>query len=211
MIGIVDYGMGNLFSVRKALERLGADYIISDKIAVLKNTNALILPGVGSFKDAMDLLHKEQMVDFLREYVQGGGFLLGICLGMQLLFDESMENGLNKGLGILPGKIVRFSGNTKDNVNYKVPHMGWNKLNFAREDEIIHDCTEDYVYFVHSYFLKTVDEEVCIATTDYYETVPAIVGKGNVIGMQFHPEKSGDLGMDLLKNYLKLVEKKVNA
>ncbi len=206
MIGIVDYGMGNLFSVRKALERLGTEYIISDKPSVLEKCSGLLLPGVGSFKDAMDLLNQEGLTPFLRKYVEDGGHLLGICLGMQLLFEESTENGLSKGLGLLPGKIVRFEG-----IGYKVPHMGWNSLTFNRDDGIISGCPEGHVYFVHSYYLETDDEEVRIAEAEYHVRVPAIVGKGNVKGMQFHPEKSGELGMQLLGNYIKIVEKRVKA
>ena len=211
MIGIIDYGMGNLFSVSKALERLGASYFISDNLAELSKADGLILPGVGSFKDAMIRLKDLELSSFIEAYVKEGGYLLGICLGMQLLFDESEENGYSKGLSLLPGKIGRFSGISADNEAYKVPHMGWNKLLYRREDAILKGCQEDHVYFVHSYYLQTDDEEVVIATANYYESVPAIVGKGNVIGMQFHPEKSSQLGMSLLKNYLQLVEKKVNA
>ncbi|MGM9928682.1 MAG: imidazole glycerol phosphate synthase subunit HisH [Bacillus sp. (in: firmicutes)] len=211
MIGIIDYGMGNLFSVSKALERLGVNYFISDQVSELKKANGLILPGVGSFKDAMDLIREKELDTFIHDYVGKGGYLLGICLGMQLLFDESDENGYSKGLSLLPGSIVRFSGTTNDGEAYKVPHMGWNKLHFCQESPILLDCEEDYAYFVHSYFLKTDDAEVVIADTDYYERVPAIVGRKNVLGMQFHPEKSSALGMHLLKNYLQLVEKKVRA
>jgi len=211
MIGIIDYGMGNLFSVSKALERLGAPYFISDDITELAKADGLILPGVGSFKDAMIRLKDMELDRFIEGYVKDGGYLLGICLGMQLLFDESEENGYSVGLSLLPGKIGRFSGVTANQTAYKVPHMGWNKLHYCREDAILKDCQEDYVYFVHSYYLQTNDEEVVIATANYYESVPAIVGKGNVIGMQFHPEKSSQLGMHLLKNYLQLVEKKVKA
>lgn len=211
MIGIIDYGMGNLFSVSKALERLGASYFISDDCKELAKADGLILPGVGSFKDAMIRLKDMKLDLFIESYVKEGGYLLGICLGMQLLFDESEENGYSKGLSLLPGKIGRFSGISADNLAYKVPHMGWNKLQYNRQDAILKDCQEDHVYFVHSYYLQTDDQEVVMATAYYYEAVPAIVGKGNVIGMQFHPEKSSQLGMKLLKNYLQLVEKKVNA
>ncbi len=211
MIGIIDYGMGNLFSVSKALERLGAAYFISDNLTELAKADGLILPGVGSFKDAMIRLKDMKLDSFIKDYVNEGGYLLGICLGMQLLFDESEENGYSKGLSLLPGKIGRFSGISGNNEEYKVPHMGWNKLLYKREDAILKDCQEDHVYFVHSYYLQTDDEEVVIATANYYESVPAIVGKGNVMGMQFHPEKSSQLGMNLLRNYLQLVEKRVNA
>lgn len=211
MIGIVDYGMGNLFSVSKALERLGVKYFVSDQVADLEQAEGIILPGVGSFKDAMVLLQNKGLDQFLVSYANNGGYLLGICLGMQLLFEESDENGYSKGLSLLPGKIVRFSGISPDGEVYKVPHMGWNKLKFNRGDAILKGCTEDYVYFVHSYYLQSDDTEVNMATTEYYETVPAIVGKGNVIGMQFHPEKSSELGMHLLRNFLQLVEEKVKA
>ncbi|MBD3108562.1 imidazole glycerol phosphate synthase subunit HisH [Bacillus sp. AGMB 02131] len=211
MIGIIDYGMGNLFSVSKALERLGASYFISDDLAELAKADGLILPGVGSFKDAMIRLKEMKLDRFIEEYVENGGFLLGICLGMQLLFDESEENGFSEGLSLLPGKIGRFSGIAADNTTYKVPHMGWNKLQYCREAAILEGCYEEHVYFVHSYYLQTDNQEVVIATANYYESVPAIVGKGRVFGMQFHPEKSSQLGMKLLKNYLQLVEKKVEA
>lgn len=211
MIGIIDYGMGNLFSVSKALERLNVSYFISDDIEELQKADGLILPGVGAFKDAMNLLESKGLSTFIVDYVNAGGYLLGICLGMQLLFDESEENGQWKGLSLLPGRIVRLSGIDKQGGSYKVPHMGWNKLQFKRNDPVINDCQEDHVYFVHSYYLQTPEEDVIIATADYYQCVPAIVGRGTVSGMQFHPEKSGSLGMSLLNNYLRLVEKKVKA
>ncbi len=211
MIGIIDYGMGNLFSVSKALERLGVEYFISDQPNELKRAQGLILPGVGSFKDAMDLIREKELDIFIHQYVNDGGCLLGICLGMQLLFDDSQENGFSTGLSLLPGSIVRFSGKTNDGSEYKVPHMGWNKLKFHQDVPILKDCEEDYAYFVHSYYLNSMDEDVIIASADYYERVPAIVGKENVIGMQFHPEKSSELGMHLLKNYLQLVESKVKS
>ena len=211
MIGIIDYGMGNLFSVSKALERLDVSYFISDDIEELQKADGLILPGVGAFKDAMNLLESKGLSKFIVDYVNAGGYLLGICLGMQLLFDESEENGRWKGLSLLPGRIVRLSGIDKQGCSYKVPHMGWNKLQFKRNDPIINACQEDHVYFVHSYYLQTPEDDVIIATADYYQCVPAIVGRGTVSGMQFHPEKSGSLGMSLLNNYLRLVEKKVKA
>ena len=211
MIGIIDYGMGNLFSVSKALERLDVEYFISDQVSELEKAQGLILPGVGSFKDAMDLIREKELDTFIHRYVKEGGYLLGICLGMQLLFDDSQENGSSTGLSLLPGSIVRFSGVAEDGLGYKVPHMGWNKLIFNHQAPILKDCEEDYTYFVHSYYLKSEVDDVVIAYADYYERVPAIVGKDNVIGMQFHPEKSSELGMHLLKNYLQLVEGKVKS
>jgi imidazole glycerol-phosphate synthase subunit HisH len=202
MIGIVDYGMGNLFSVSKALERLDADYFISGDKEELLGADALLLPGVGSFRDAMEVLQ----ADTIKEFAATGKPLLGICLGMQLLFEDSDENGLTKGLGLLPGKVRRFPGTNAAGENYKVPHMGWNKLEFVNSSPLLNGLEEDYVYFVHSYYVSAENSEVLLAKSDYYEEVSAVVGKDNIFGMQFHPEKSSKLGMALLKNFLKLVE-----
>jgi glutamine amidotransferase len=191
MIGIVDYGMGNLFSVSKALERLGAEYVISREN--LLEADALILPGVGSFRDAMDRLPGEA----IKEFAATGKPLLGICLGMQLLFEKSEENGVTEGLGLLPGMVRRFPGQT-----YKVPHMGWNRLEFVRSSPLLKNLDEDYVYFVHSYYIEP--SAVCVAKADYHQQVSAIVGWDNIFGMQFHPEKSSKLGMELLNNFLQL-------
>lgn len=203
MIGIVDYGMGNLFSVSKALERLGADYVISSDKDLLLATDALIIPGVGSFHDAMERLPAAT----IKEFAATGKPLLGICLGMQLLFESSDENGLTEGLGLLPGHVRRFQGRTKNGDPYKVPHMGWNLLEFAGDSPLFTNLTEDYVYFVHSYFVDAENSEVLLAKTNYHEQVAAIVGKDNIFGMQFHPEKSGRLGMALLENFFKMAVK----
>lgn len=208
MIGIVDYGMGNLFSVSKALERIDVESFISDDPAELVKADGILLPGVGSFRDAMNLLERQKLDVFLKEYTESGGFLLGICLGMQLLFDESEENGPTKGLSLIPGKVVKFSGIDSNEQAYKVPHMGWNYLNFQHPSPLITDVKEDYVYFVHSYYIEAEDKTVVTASADYDVAVPAIVSNGNVYGMQFHPEKSGTMGMQLLKNYIELVEGK---
>lgn len=208
MIGIVDYGMGNLFSVSKALERIDVESFISDDPAELVKADGILLPGVGSFRDAMNLLERQKLDVFLKEYTESGGFLLGICLGMQLLFDESEENGPTKGLSLIPGKVVKFSGIDSNEQAYKVPHMGWNYLNFQHPSPLITEVKEDYVYFVHSYYIEAEDQTVVTASADYDVAVPAIVSKGNVYGMQFHPEKSGTMGMQLLKNYIELVEGK---
>lgn len=195
MIGIVDYGMGNLFSVSKALERLGAEYFISGEN--LHEADALILPGVGSFRDAMERLPAAAIMKF----AASGKPLLGICLGMQLLFEESEENGMTKGLGLLPGSVRRFPGQS-----YKVPHMGWNRLEFLQTSPLLKNVEEDYVYFVHSYYVEP--SKVTLAKVDYHEQVSAIVGRDNIFGMQFHPEKSGKLGMNLLNNFIQLVEER---
>jgi glutamine amidotransferase len=207
MIGIVDYGMGNLFSVSKALERLGADYFLSGDKASLMDSDALLLPGVGSFRDAMEKLNEDGLSDMIREFAATGKPLLGICLGMQLLFEESEENGPAKGLALLPGRVRRFPG-TKNDSPYKVPHMGWNRLEFVKESSILKNVQEDYVYFVHSYYVDAAESEVVMAKASYNEDVAAIVGRDNLYGMQFHPEKSSKLGMELLKNFLELAEER---
>ena len=197
MIGIVDYGMGNLFSVSKALERLGADFFISGDAVTLLEADALILPGVGAFRDAMERLP----ADAIKKFAASGKPLLGICLGMQLLFEKSEENGITDGLGLLPGTVRRFPGQT-----YKVPHMGWNRLEFVSTNPLLKNLQEDYVYFVHSYYVEP--SAVTLAKVNYHEQVSAIVGQDNILGMQFHPEKSSKLGMALLKNFLELVEER---
>lgn len=204
MIGIVDYGMGNLFSVSKALERLNADYFISGDKDELLSADALLLPGVGSFRDAMEVLQ----VATIKEFAASGKPLLGICLGMQLLFEDSDENGFTKGLGLLPGHVRRFSGTNAEGETYKVPHMGWNKLEFVKPSPLLDGLEEDYVYFVHSYYVSAENSDVLLAKANYHEEVSAVVGKDNIFGMQFHPEKSSKLGMGLLSNFLKLVEER---
>lgn len=205
MIGIIDYGMGNLFSVSKALERLGVDYFISEQKEQLLSADALILPGVGAFPDAMERLNETGLTEMIQRYVESGKPLLGICLGMQLLFEQSKENKLTKGLSILPGEVVRFAGE-----DYKVPHMGWNRLKFNNSSTILANIEEDFVYFVHSYYVKTSARDVVIASCDYDVEVPAVVGRGNVFGMQFHPEKSGKLGMKLLQNFTELTRERMS-
>ena len=204
MIGIVDYGMGNLFSVSKALERLGAEYFISADNSQLLAADALLLPGVGSFRDAMERLP----VETIKEFAASGKPLLGICLGMQLLFENSEENGPTKGLGLLPGSVRRFPGKTADGQTYKVPHMGWNQLEFVQASPLLKNLEEDYVYFVHSYYVDAENSDVLLAKAIYHEQVSAVVGRDNIFGMQFHPEKSSKLGMALLANFLQMVEER---
>ncbi|WP_453993867.1 imidazole glycerol phosphate synthase subunit HisH [Bacillus nitroreducens] len=208
MIGIIDYGMGNLYSVSKALERMNYDYFISSSGTELNKADGLILPGVGSFKDAMSILHEKELVFFLKESVAKGTPLLGICLGMQLLFEEGEENGLTHGLGFLKGRITKIPGVTADGETYKVPHMGWNDLEVKQQSPLLEKIDGGHVYFVHSYYAKT-DSENVMASSKYDVEVPAVVGKGNVYGTQFHPEKSSDLGIKILQNYAAIVEKKV--
>lgn len=204
MIAIIDYGMGNLHSVSKAIERLGYDYVISHDHDVIMAADGAILPGVGAFGDAMDNLRATGMDAVTKEFAASGKPLLGICLGMQLLFEQGEEHGTHEGLALLGGKVIRFQG------DFKVPHMGWNKLQFKQTSPLFADLEEGHVYFVHSYHAKPTYTEQLLATTDYYGDVTAIVGRGNVIGMQFHPEKSGELGTKLLRNFLALTETKTN-
>ncbi|WP_062050139.1 imidazole glycerol phosphate synthase subunit HisH [Bacillus sp. JCM 19034] len=207
MIGIIDYGMGNLHSVSKALERLGLNYIISDQIDELNKVDGLLLPGVGAFPDAMKTLNAMKMTEFIRQWAEAGKPLLGICLGMQLLFNESSEHGSTEGLQLLPGRIERFTGIDESGELYKVPHMGWNQLRFQQKDHaLLQNVEEGHVYFVHSYVVKHDEDDVLIASSEYGGVVPAVVGRNNVLGTQFHPEKSSDVGMAILRNFGKLVK-----
>ncbi|WP_216831249.1 imidazole glycerol phosphate synthase subunit HisH [Alkalihalobacterium elongatum] len=207
MIGVIDYGMGNLHSVSKALERLDKEYFVSEKVEELQKADGLILPGVGSFRDAMEILKQEGLADFVTDWAKSGKPLLGICLGMQLLFEESEENGETKGLNLLPGVVRRFPGVTTEGEAYKVPHMGWNQLEFHQPDHpLLKDVENGHVYFVHSYVVRTDDKDVVIASSEYDGEVPAVVGRNNIMGTQFHPEKSSSIGMSILANYVKLVE-----
>ncbi|BFT68811.1 imidazole glycerol phosphate synthase subunit HisH [Paenibacillus sp. P36] len=197
MIAIIDYGMGNLHSVSKAVERLGYEAVVTGDAEQILAAEGAILPGVGAFGDAMEQLRESGLGDVVKQYAASGKPLLGICLGMQLLFASSEEHGDHEGLGLLPGSVVRFRG------DYKVPHMGWNKLSYKQSSSpIFQGIEEGHVYFVHSYHAKPERESDLLAVTDYYQPVTAIVGRDNVYGMQFHPEKSGDIGMQLLKNFL---------
>ena len=199
MIGIIDYGAGNLRNVYNALNRLGYESIITNDTEVLKNCEKLIIPGVGAFEDGMKGLIENNLISFLNDWVKDGKYLLGICLGMQLLFDKSYEMGEHEGLGFIKGDVVPFDIPK----SYKVPHMGWNELIINRADNIVKGITNgEYVYFVHSYHADNMNDEDLIAYSDYHYNVPAVVRHGNVIGMQFHPEKSDKTGTKLLLNYL---------
>ncbi|TVY10312.1 imidazole glycerol phosphate synthase subunit HisH [Paenibacillus cremeus] len=201
MIAIIDYGMGNLHSVSSAVERLGYEARITSDVRELLDAEGAILPGVGAFGDAMEQLRATKLDEAVLHYVRSGKPLLGICLGMQLLFSRSEEYGTHEGLGLLPGEVIRFRG------DYKVPHMGWNKLAFLQPiSPLFRDLEEGHVYFVHSFHVKPEWQEDLLATTDYFQQVTAIVGRDNVYGMQFHPEKSGSVGMQLLGNFLSLCE-----
>ncbi|QGQ48053.1 imidazole glycerol phosphate synthase subunit HisH [Metabacillus sediminilitoris] len=205
MIAIIDYGMGNLYSVSKALERMNVDYVISNEKAVLDKADGYILPGVGAFKDAMAILNETGLTNYIQKIVADGKPLIGICLGMQLLFEESEENGLTKGLSLLPGKVVKIPENVNGN-RLKVPHMGWNDLQIKHDSPLLAGIDHGYAYFVHSYYVDSEQTNALLATAQYGVDVTAVVGKDNVYGTQFHPEKSSELGLAILKNYIKIVE-----
>ncbi|WP_145246387.1 imidazole glycerol phosphate synthase subunit HisH [Aeoliella mucimassa] len=201
MIAIVNYEMGNLRSVEKALESLGYSSVITDDPQVIAEADKLILPGVGAYADAMAALRERQLVEPLRAAVAAGKPTLGICLGMQLLFDISYEDGEHQGLGILPGKVVRFSVPTE----YKVPHMGWNQIAPAKESPLYAGIDAgSYFYFVHSYYVVPDDSAVVATTTDYPESFCSSIERENLFATQFHPEKSQKLGLKLLANFAAL-------
>ena len=193
---IIDYEAGNLANAYRAAERAGLDCVVTRDPAVIRNADSLILPGVGAMKDAMDHLNAFGLTELLREEARNGKKLVGICLGMQAFCDTSVEGGCVAGLGLIPGRVVRFPAGP-----LKVPHMGWNELVFRKEHWIQQGLPEHpYVYFVHSYYKTPADAEDVIACAEYGVSVPAIIGRDNVLGLQFHPEKSGPVGMQVWKN-----------
>ncbi|MBP0725722.1 imidazole glycerol phosphate synthase subunit HisH [Bacillus sp. RG28] len=196
---IVDYGAGNLSSLQRAFEQIGLDVEISDDKEVIQNASSIILPGVGAFGAAMDELKKRNLIDVLKKKAMEGTPFLGICLGMQLLYEFSEEEGKYEGLGLLKGTIKRIPDTVK------VPHMGWNSLTFYKNDPILKNNLDgDYVYFVHSYYAQADDENI-VAYSDYGVKVPAIVNSKNIYGMQFHPEKSSEAGLNLLKTFKEMI------
>ena len=201
MIAIIDYDAGNIKSVEKALQKLGADVVITKDADVILNAEKVILPGVGAFGDAMSNLKRYGLDDVIRQVVAKGTPFLGICLGLQLLFERSDETPGVEGLGILKGEILRIP----DKDDLKIPHMGWNSLHLQHGGRLFAGLEEQsYVYFVHSYYLKAEEEEIVKATTDYSVNIQASVEKGNVFACQFHPEKSSDVGLRILKNFVEL-------
>lgn len=198
MIAIIDYDAGNLKSVEKALKYIGEEAVITrDKEEILQ-ADKVILPGVGSFGDAMNNLHQFGLVDIIKEVVKKGTPFLGICLGLQLLFERSDECPGAEGLGILKGEILRIP----DCPGLKIPHMGWNSIQIKPSARLFKGLEEElYVYFVHSYYLKAADRDVVAATTEYSTLIDASVESGNVFACQFHPEKSSKVGLQILKNF----------
>ena len=201
MIAMIDYDAGNIKSVEKALQKLGADVMITKDPQVIMSADKVILPGVGAFGDAMSNLKKYGLDEVIRQVVAKGTPFLGICLGLQLLFERSDESPEAVGLGILKGEILRIP----DAEGLKIPHMGWNSLHLQNNGRLFKGLKEnDYVYFVHSYYLRAEEEEIVKATTNYSVNIHASVEKDNVFACQFHPEKSSDVGLKILKNFVEL-------
>ena len=199
MIAILDYGVGNLFSLHSSLQRVGAEAVVTSDEKVIKNADKIILPGVGAFADASKKLRDSGLDVLLKEEVQKGKYLMGICLGMQLLFEKSYEYGEYEGLGLLKGSVIPMKGNIREDL--KIPHIGWNYLHMEKPHFLFQNCKEgDYVYFVHSYYASGCEGSL-LATTDYGVKMTAAVGKDNVLGCQFHPEKSGDVGLKILRAF----------
>jgi glutamine amidotransferase len=201
MIAIIDYDAGNLKSVEKALEYLGARCVITRDPKEILSADQVILPGVGAFGDAMQKLHQYELVDVIREVADQNIPLLGICLGLQLLFESSEESPGVEGLGLCKGRILRIP----ENPGLKIPHMGWNSLTYDHPGRLFTGIPEhSYVYFVHSYYLQAEQPEIVKASTFYSTQIHASVEAGNVFACQFHPEKSGETGLEILRNFVKI-------
>ena len=201
MIAIIDYDAGNIKSVEKALQKLNAEVVITKDAEEILQADKVILPGVGAFGDAMANLKKYGLDKVIHQVVEKGTPFLGICLGLQLLFERSDETPGAIGLGVLEGEVLRIP----DKDNLKIPHMGWNSLHLQNQGRLFQGISEQsYVYFVHSYYLKAKDEDIVKTTTDYGVNIHASVEKGNVFACQFHPEKSSEVGLQILKNFVEL-------
>ena len=200
MVGIIDYGVGNLFSLRSSFDAIGENVVVSSDPEVLRKADHILLPGVGAFEDAVQKLRATHMDEMVFEAVRDGKPLMGICLGMQMLFEKSFEYGEHQGLGLLKGQVTPMAGLLPKEL--KIPHMGWNALNLVKPDgKLLANTKEgDYVYFVHSYF-ATGCEDSLAARTEYGQWLTAAVEKDNIFGCQFHPEKSGEVGLDILRAF----------
>lgn len=204
MIAIIDYGVGNLFSLCSSLQSIGAEAVVTPDPAVIRAADRIILPGVGAFADAAAKLRATGLDQVLLEEAANGKKIMGICLGMQMLFEESFEYGIHKGLGLIPGRVVPMAGYIPEGL--KIPHIGWNPLILKGEEKhpLLKYVEEgDCVYFVHSYFATDCAESV-IATAEYGKELTAAVARGNVMGCQFHPEKSGRVGLNILKAFCEM-------
>lgn len=202
MIAIIDYGVGNLFSLISSLKKIGADIVVTAAPSVIESADRIILPGVGAFQDAAAKLRDTGLDKVIVKQAQSGKKIMGICLGMQMLFEKSYEYGEHKGLGLLKGNIVPMLGYIPNNL--KIPHIGWNALHFTRDSNLFkYIKNDDCVYFVHSFFATDCDDSV-IATAEYGKEITAAVQKDNVMGCQFHPEKSGEVGLNILKAFCEM-------
>lgn len=199
MIAVIDYGVGNLFSLTSSLRAIGAECVVTGDPDVIKQADKILLPGVGAFEDAKKKLSESGLDELIISEVKAGKKILGICLGMQMLFERSFEYGEHEGLGLLKGSVISMDGVIPKEL--KIPHIGWNSLHIVKEHPIFKYVKEnDYVYFVHSYFASGCDESL-LASTEYGANLTAAVALGNVSGTQFHPEKSGDVGLSILKAF----------
>ncbi len=204
MLAIIDYGVGNLFSLGCSLEKIGCEAVVTDDPETIKNASRIILPGVGAFGDAVRKLNDKGLVELIKSEAESGKPFLGICLGMQLLFEKGYEYGEYDGLGLIKGKIVPLEGKIPENLN--IPHIGWNGLEIKKESRLLKYINNgDCVYFVHSFYADGCDDSVT-ATAEYGIHVTATVEKGNIFGCQFHPEKSGDVGIKILKAFCEIGE-----
>ena len=203
MLAIIDYGVGNLFSLQCSLNKIGVENVVTSDVEVIKNADRIILPGVGAFGDAVKKLHESGMFEVVIDEAKKGKPLMGICLGMQMLFEKSYEYGEYEGLGLIKGEIVSLKGKIPEELD--IPHMGWNALRFHNgKNELFKYVNEgDCVYFVHSYFGVDCDDSL-IASAEYGADVTAAVAKNNIYGCQFHPEKSGDVGLKILKAFCEI-------
>ena len=202
MIAIVDYGVGNLFSLISSFNKIGADIVVTADAKIISKADGIILPGVGAFEDAAKKLSDNGLDKVIIAEAQKGKKLMGICLGMQMLFEKSFEYGCHNGLGLLKGNIVPIKDSIPDGL--KIPHIGWNALHFACESDLFKYINQnDCVYFVHSYYATDCDDSV-IATAEYGKELTAAVQKGNVMGCQFHPEKSGEVGLNILRAFCEM-------
>ncbi len=223
MITIIDYGMGNLRSVEKAFEKVGFDAVVTDKPEIIENADKIVLPGVGAFKDAIDGLQERNLIEPIKTHIKQNKLFLGICLGLHLLFTKSHEDGEHEGLNIIPGEVVRFKtdrlniNNTGEqeekeetfnamsvanNQKLKIPHMGWNTIREKKEVPILKGLPDEpYMYFVHSYFVVPDRDEVVAAETEYGVPFVSMISIDNIFAMQFHPEKSQQYGLMILKNF----------
>jgi len=223
MIAIIDYGMGNLRSVEKAFEKVGFDTVVTDKPGIIENADKIVLPGVGAFKDAKDGLQERNLIEPIKNHIKQNKLFLGICLGLHLLFTRSYEDGVHEGLDIVPGEVVRFNADrlNMDNTGgqkevtgslgelpvvnsqkLKIPHMGWNTIQEKKEVPVLKGLPVDpYMYFVHSYFVVPDRDEVIAAETEYGVPFVSMISIDNIFAMQFHPEKSQQYGLAILKNF----------